>query len=403
MTNNQKRKHQSPIIKALVGSALGTTLAFSAWTALGTQTPVTPTNALAQSTSESNALTEFENAIIDITNRSKDAVVSIVNKQDVYEQATLLEHYYRQQELPSPSDELQVVGEGSGVIYKIEGDSAYIVTNNHVIEDAKKVEVIMADGTTVDGELVGADAATDLAVIRIESKYAKTTLTFADSNKLQVGSLAIAMGSPLGIEFSNSVTQGIVSGINRIEGVDIDQDGRDDWEVQLIQTDAAINPGNSGGALINKNGELIGINSSKFEEIGVEGMGFAIPSNDVQTIIAQLEKDGQVTRPVLGVKTMDVGVLSSRSRLDILKLPENVLTGVAVAEVVPESVAEKSGIQVYDVITKVDDTDIESVSDLLNVLYNHKIGDEVSVTVLREGKEVQVKAVLEASVNSDTN
>ena len=403
MTNNQKRKHQSPIIKALVGSALGTTLAFSAWTALGTQTPVTSTNALAQSTSESNALTEFENAIIDITNRSKDAVVSIVNKQDVYEQATLLEHYYRQQELPSPSDELQVVGEGSGVIYKIEGDSAYIVTNNHVIEDAKKVEVIMADGTTVDGELVGADAATDLAVIRIESKYAKTTLTFADSNKLQVGSLAIAMGSPLGIEFSNSVTQGIVSGINRIEGVDIDQDGRDDWEVQLIQTDAAINPGNSGGALINKNGELIGINSSKFEEIGVEGMGFAIPSNDVQTIIAQLEKDGQVTRPVLGVKTMDVGVLSSRSRLDILKLPENVLTGVAVAEVVPESVAEKSGIQVYDVITKVDDTDIESVSDLLNVLYNHKIGDEVSVTVLREGKEVQVKAVLEASVNSDTN
>ena len=383
MTNNQKRKHQSPIIKALVGSALGTTLAFSAWTALGTQTPVTSTNALAQSTSESNALTEFENAIIDITNRSKDAVVSIVNKQDVYEQATLLEHYYRQQELPSPSDELQVVGEGSGVIYKIEGDSAYIVTNNHVIEDAKKVEVIMADGTTVDGELVGADAATDLAVIRIESKYAKTTLTFADSNKLQVGSLAIAMGSPLGIEFSNSVTQGIVSGINRIEGVDIDQDGRDDWEVQLIQTDAAINPGNSGGALINKNGELIGINSSKFEEIGVEGMGFAIPSNDVQTIIAQLEKDGQVTRPVLGVKTMDVGVLSSRSRLDILKLPENVLTGVAVAEVVPESVAEKSGIQVYDVITKVDDTDIESVSDLLNVLYNHKIGDEVSVTVLR--------------------
>ena len=403
MTNNQKRKHQSPIIKALVGSALGTTLAFSAWTALGTQTPVTSTNALAQSTSESNALTEFENAIIDITNRSKDAVVSIVNKQDVYEQATLLEHYYRQQELPSPSDELQVVGEGSGVIYKIEGDSAYIVTNNHVIEDAKKVEVIMADGTTVDGELVGADAATDLAVIRIESKYAKTTLTFADSNKLQVGSLAIAMGSPLGIEFSNSVTQGIVSGINRIEGVDIDQDGRDDWEVQLIQTDAAINPGNSGGALINKNGELIGINSSKFEEIGVEGMGFAIPSNDVQTIIAQLEKDGQVTRPVLGVKTMDVGVLSSRSRLDILKLPENVLTGVAVAEVVPESVAEKFGIQVYDVITKVDDTDIESVSDLLNVLYNHKIGDEVSVTVLREGKEVQVKAVLEASVNSDTN
>ena len=403
MTNNQKRKHQSPIIKALVGSALGTTLAFSAWTALGTQTPVTPTNALAQSTSESNALTEFENAIIDITNRSKDAVVSIVNKQDVYEQATLLEHYYRQQELPSPSDELQVVGEGSGVIYKIEGDSAYIVTNNHVIEDAKKVEVIMADGTTVDGELVGADAATDLAVIRIESKYAKTTLTFADSNKLQVGSLAIAMGSPLGIEFSNSVTQGIVSGINRIEGVDIDQDGRDDWEVQLIQTDAAINPGNSGGALINKNGELIGINSSKFEEIGVEGMGFAIPSNDVQTIIAQLEKDGQVMRPVLGVKTMDVGVLSSRSRLDILKLPENVLTGVAVAEVVPESVAEKFGIQVYDVITKVDDTDIESVSDLLNVLYNHKIGDEVSVTVLREGKEVQVKAVLEASVNSDTN
>lgn len=383
--------------KGVMGGAVGCASVLAIWSLLGggnlSGTPVqqTPTPVVAQTT-DNQPLIDIESAIIGATNIAKDAVVSVVNKQE----AVPYDSWYGTIESTEGESELFTAGEGSGVVYKIDGDAAYIVTNQHVVNGAKAVEVIMSDDTTVKAEVMGEDIITDLAVLKIEAKYAKTAIQFADSSQVQVGSLAIAIGSPLGSEFSNSVTQGIVSGLNRPHEVDVSGDGIGDWTAYLLQTDAAINPGNSGGALVNKNGQLIGINSSKFRDIGIEGMGFAIPSNEVKSIITELESSGKVTRPVLGITPVDVYGLSWRSRVTVLGLPEDTYGGVAVREVTPNSAAEKYGLEMYDVIVGIDDQDIETTSDLYRALYSHKVGDEVSVTILRQGEEKVLKVVLEA-------
>ncbi|MCW6660317.1 trypsin-like peptidase domain-containing protein [Aerococcaceae bacterium NML191292] len=384
--------------KGVMGGALGCASVLAMWSLLGGANPsMTPpqqsVSPVVAQTANNQTLIDIETAIIGAANVAKDAVVSVVNKQEIRS----FDWWYTPgsaNDLPSEGGELVTAGEGSGVVYKTEGDKAYIVTNQHVVNGAQAVDVIMSDGTTVEAEVVGEDIVTDLAVLKIDAKYAKTTIQFADSGAVQVGSLAIAIGSPLGSVFSNSVTQGIVSGLDRPHEIDISGDGIGDWTAHLLQTDAAINPGNSGGALVNKNGQLIGINSSKFRD--VEGMGFAIPSNEVQSVIAELEAHGRVIRPVLGIVPVDVQGLSWRSRVKVLGLPEDMYTGVAIKEVTPGSTADKFELQPYDVITGIDDQKIETTSDLYRVLYTHKVGDEVNVTVLRQGEEMQFKVALEA-------
>src|SRR5699024_8620402 len=221
-------------------------------------------------------------------------------------------------------------GTGSGVVYKVEGDLAYVVTNNHVIDGADALEVMMEDGTKKEAQVVGSDVWTDLAVLTIPAEDIGVVAEFGNSDNLNVGEPAIAIGSPLGTEFATSVTQGIISATERTVETDIDGDGVIDWDVTAIQTDASINPGNSGGALINITGQVIGINSMKIADSNVEGMGFAIPSNDLVRIIAELEANGEVIRPVLGVSMMDLQQVSVSQQRNILKLPEDVTTGVVV-------------------------------------------------------------------------
>lgn len=393
-TNKQSKKLWKGIIASLLcGSMLVSITALS-------RNSSQSLPAFVQAQSNQQVLTDFESAIIGATDVAKDAVVSIVNKQAVY-RPTFESFYYGieprrgREEITEPEEELLTAGEGSGVIYKIEGNTAYVVTNYHVIDKAKELDVILSDGTVKRAEYVGSDELTDLAVLKIEASNVKTAIQFADSSQLRIGSLAIAIGSPLGSQYSNSVTQGIISGVERPIGVDLDYDGEYDWYESLLQTDAAINPGNSGGALVNKNGELIGINSNKFASVAVEGMGFAIPSNDVQRIIQQLEVEGKVTRPILGIRTKDVEKLSERSR-DILQLPSDVITGVAIAEVMDNSVAEKSGVEAYDVITHIDGSPIDNLLSLRQTLYKHNIGDTIELTILREGKEQRIKVTLES-------
>lgn len=236
----------------------------------------------------------------------QDAVVSVINyKSDSSSSASDLYNQMFGNDSDSSSnssstDDLTVYSEGSGVIYKKDGDSAYVVTNNHVIDGAEQIEIMLANGTKVVGELVGADTYSDIAVVKISSDNVSTVAEFADSDKLTVGETAIAIGSPLGTEYANSVTQGIVSSLSRT--VTMTNDDGETISTNAIQTDAAINPGNSGGALINIEGQVIGINSSKISSTSssgesVEGMGFAIPSNDVVSIINQLEENGQVIPP----------------------------------------------------------------------------------------------------------
>ena len=307
----------------------------------------------------------------------KNAVVSVITYSDSSNQGLF--------EKEENSDS-QISSEGSGVIYKKEGKYAYLVTNTHVINGAKKVDILLADGNKVPGEVVGSDVYSDIAVVRISADKAKAVAEFGDSNQLTVGETAIAIGSPLGTDYANSVTQGIISSQGR--NVKLKADNGQNISTRALQTDAAINPGNSGGPLINIQGQVIGITSSKISNNGqtsVEGMGFAIPANDVVNIIKQLEEKGKVFRPSLGIQMMDLSNLST-SDLSQLKLPEKISGGVLVRSTL-ENMPASDKLQRYDVITKIDDTDIESTADLQSALYSHQINDTIKVTFYRDGKQ----------------
>ena len=307
----------------------------------------------------------------------KNAVVSVITYSDSSNQGMF--------EKEENSDS-QISSEGSGVIYKKEGKYAYLVTNTHVINGAKKVDILLADGNKVPGEVVGSDVYSDIAVVRISADKAKAVAEFGDSNQLTVGETAIAIGSPLGTDYANSVTQGIISSQGR--NVKLKADNGQNISTRALQTDAAINPGNSGGPLINIQGQVIGITSSKISNNGqtsVEGMGFAIPANDVVNIIKQLEEKGKVVRPALGIQMMDLSNLST-SDLSQLKLPEKISGGVLVRSTL-ENMPASDKLQRYDVITKIDDTDIESTADLQSALYSHQINDTIKVTFYRDGKQ----------------
>ena len=307
----------------------------------------------------------------------KNAVVSVITYSDSSNQGLF--------EKEENSDS-QISSEGSGVIYKKEGKYAYLVTNTHVINGAKKVDILLADGNKVPGEVVGSDVYSDIAVVRISADKAKAVAEFGDSNQLTVGETAIAIGSPLGTDYANSVTQGIISSQGR--NVKLKADNGQNISTRALQTDAAINPGNSGGPLINIQGQIIGITSSKISNNGqtsVEGMGFAIPANDVVNIIKQLEEKGKVVRPALGIQMMDLSNLST-SDLSQLKLPEKISGGVLVRSTL-ENMPASDKLQRYDVITKIDDTDIESTADLQSALYSHQINDTIKVTFYRDGKQ----------------
>ncbi|MEC1525280.1 S1C family serine protease [Neobacillus niacini] len=280
-------------------------------------------------------------------------------------------------------------GTGSGVIFQKNNDTAYIVTNNHVVEGATKLEVSLYNGEKVNAEVVGTDALTDLAVLKIDSKNVEATAQFGDSSTLRPGDEVYAIGNPLGLEFSRTVTQGIVSAVNR--SIDVTTSAGT-WETTVIQTDAAINPGNSGGALINPEGLVVGINSLKIADSGVEGLGFAIPSNDLIPIVNQLIDNGKVQRPYLGIGLAD---LSEVPQLYWENLPDSVKEGVMITAVEPNSAAANGGLRAQDVIVSMNGNKIANASDLRKFLYSDvKIGDEVKVEVYRDGKLTTVNVKL---------
>ncbi|QHE63567.1 PDZ domain-containing protein [Rossellomorea vietnamensis] len=287
----------------------------------------------------------------------------------------------------------QQAGTGSGVMYKKEGKTVYIVTNNHVVEGADQLEVTLADGTKVPAKLRGTDVWTDLAVIEIDGSKIKNDdiAEFGNSDELKAGEPVIAIGNPLGLQFSGSVTQGVVSGVERTIPVDINQDGMEDWNAEVLQTDAAINPGNSGGALINISGQLVGINSMKIAQEAVEGIGLAIPINSARPIIEDLEQYGEVKRPAMGVTLEDVNQISAYHQQETLKLPKDINYGVMIRQTVPNSPAAQAGLQELDVITELDGEKVQNVIDLRKHLYNKKeVNDQMKVTFYRDGKKKEV-------------
>lgn len=279
--------------------------------------------------------------------------------------------------------------EGSGIIYSEDG---YIVTNYHVIETAIKnssatIQVTLSTGESLNASIIGYDDVTDLAVIKVD-KTGLTPAEFGVSGDLKVGELAVAIGNPLGQELAGSVTGGYISALNR----KLTTDGR---TYNLIQTDAAINPGNSGGALVNSQGQVIGINTAKINETSVEGIGFAIPSDDALPIIKELIQNGKIVRPYIGLSGINIDDATARMN--------NIVKGVYVMQVLQGTPAQEAGIQRGDIIVQIDGKDITTMEELNEIKNAKNIGDTITLKINRAGKEIEVKVTLASNESTSEN
>ncbi|AQQ54907.1 S1C family serine protease [Planococcus lenghuensis] len=300
----------------------------------------------------------------------------------------------------SDSEEAQAAGTGSGVIYKVENGTAYVITNHHVIDGASEVEVTLTDGSKVAAEILGSDIWTDLAVLSMDAERVGTVAELGDSSTLNLGEPVIAIGSPLGLSFFGSITTGVISGLERVVPVDLNADQVTDWQAEVLQTDAAINPGNSGGALINLDGKLVGINSMKVATSTVEGIGFAIPINSVIPIIESLEATGTVERPAMGVTLVDLMEVPQSYRASEFGLPADVKSGVVIESVIEGTPAAAAGLQPSDVIVEMDGEAVDNMLELRQHLYNEtQIGDTLMVSAYRNGELMEFELVLTDSAD----
>ncbi|MBB3110883.1 serine protease Do [Paenibacillus phyllosphaerae] len=347
----------------------------------------------------------------------RPAVVSIINEQSL---STLQGMAEGSGDAAGSEDELTEAALGSGVIFEKVKGKAHIITNAHVVAGAQAVKAVLSTGEVREAELIGTDEITDLAVLEIDASGIDTVAEIGDSTALRAGQMVMAIGNPLGL--SDSLSMGIVSKTKRVIPVSLAQDGNYDWEQEVIQVDASINQGNSGGPLIDLDGRVVGINSMKVADFGVEGVGFAIPTHEAMPIVESLLEYGKVKRPYLGVYTMDLGqylaqqaaaraveddpalesgadeeagpqddhgdVPDAEEQLEDpadLILPEDVDQGVIVLEAVGPAL--DAGLQFNDVIVKLDKQTITSTLDLRKYLYEAKeIGDSIDVTLYRDGK-----------------
>ena len=284
-------------------------------------------------------------------------------------------------------------GSGSGVVYRVDGKTAYIITNAHVVSGATDVQVVFSNKESVNATIVGSDTYSDIAVLKLTADFDMTAIKCGDSSLLDQGETVLAIGSPLGIEYAGTVTQGIVSGIDRTVSVDLNDDGQEDWDMNVIQTDAAINPGNSGGALVNMAGELVGITSMKLSNTSGEGMGFALPINDVITSVEQIIENGKVTRPQIGISGVSLSGYSSY-QLRYYRINTDLTDGIYVSRVTSGGAASKAGIQEGDIIVKFDGKEVTTYKSFLTELYSKEPGDKVSVVVNRNGTEKTIEVTL---------
>ncbi|WP_068776517.1 S1C family serine protease [Paenibacillus sp. FJAT-26967] len=314
----------------------------------------------------------YNNAVVQATERVKSAIVSIVSVQ------------------PDAEDEMKQTGIGSGIIFEKKGSKVRIATNYHVVDSGQEFEVYTASGEKKKAQLLGKDQITDLAVLETDADGLTAIAEFGDSSALRAGETVIALGNPLGLGYSPTVTKGIVSSPKRLLPISFAMDGQYDWEMELIQTDASINQGNSGGALVNLEGKVVGINSLKIAEMGVEGLGFAIPIKDAEPVIQSLINNQKVIRPLMGVSTQELQLFEDT---ESLKLPADVKRGLIVIEA--SGPAEKAGLKSEDVIVEIEGKKIETTVQLRKFLYNEsKIGDKIQVTYYREGKKQQTNLTL---------
>lgn len=299
------------------------------------------------------------------------------------------------------TSEDKLSGWGSGFVYKTDDKYGYIFTNHHVVDGAKSIKIILSNETEVTGELVGSDEYADVAVVKIPKDKVIAVAEIGKSEDVLVGDTIFAIGTPVSLEYSFTVTRGILSGKNRM--VEMSSSSKksyygqsgDSWYMNLLQIDASINSGNSGGPLANSNGEVIGITNSKLSSstlsgASIENMGFAIPIEDALSVAEYLENNGKVTRPVLGVTMTSV----EGAEYNGVKISDSITSGAVITDVSSGSTADAAKLKKGDVIIKLDDYKIKDYKYLKYYLYRYRVGDKVKITYIRDGKEKTVEVTL---------
>ena len=285
----------------------------------------------------------------------------------------------------------KLAGSGSGFVYKVDDDYGYIMTNEHVAEGATKLSILFTSGEETEGEYLGGDKYIDIAVIKVPKKYVISVAQIGSTEDLSIGDTVIAIGTPVGEEYYNSVTGGYISGLNR--KVTVSVDSQNDWIQDVLQIDASINPGNSGGALVNVNGEIIGVTSLKLIDSKVEGMGFAIKIEDAMKHIDTLEKGEKIERPYLGITHVNVGNTQILRQYNV-SIDDSIEEGIVVLSVEEDSSAEEAGLSPGDVITKIDGIKVNNSAYLKYLLYKYNIGETIELTYIRGKKEQTTKIEL---------
>lgn len=321
-----------------------------------------------------------------VTITSNDSINESIDK--VYDSVAVVSNYQNG----------HLTGYGSGFVYKKDNKYGYVLTNNHVVENATEVKLTLSSGEEVDAEVLGTDAYMDIAVLRIDGDKVLQVAEIGDSTEAKIGDTVFTVGTPVSTDYAGTVTKGIISGENR--EITVTNNGSS-YMMEAIQIDASINPGNSGGPLVNINGEVIGINSVKLVESSVEGMGFAIPIEVAMSQIDKLENGEAIARPVIGVSLYDLDSLPLLGYSD-LRIDDNVDSGVVVDSVESGSDAEKAGLQRNDVIIELDGTKIKNSAHLKYLLYKHNIGDTVKLTIVRNGNEKELTLELTQQIG-DSN
>ncbi|HCV1216653.1 TPA: trypsin-like peptidase domain-containing protein [Staphylococcus aureus] len=294
-----------------------------------------------------------------------------------------------------PKDKASQDEVGSGVVYKKSGDTLYIVTNAHVVGDKENQKITFSNNKSVVGKVLGKDKWSDLAVVKATSSDSSVKeIAIGDSNNLVLGEPILVVGNPLGVDFKGTVTEGIISGLNRNVPIDFDKDNKYDMLMKAFQIDASVNPGNSGGAVVNREGKLIGVVAAKISMPNVENMSFAIPVNEVQKIVKGLETKGKIDYPYVGVKMKNIASLNSFER-QAVKLPGKVKNGVVVDQVDNNGLADQSGLKKGDVITELDGKLLEDDLRFRQIIFSHK-DDLKSITakIYRDGKEKEINIKL---------
>ena len=302
--------------------------------------------------------------------------------ENIYDAVVVVENYRNN----------KLAGIGSGFIYSKNG---YIMTNQHVIESSDDIKVVLMSGETIDAEIIGGDEYADIAVIKIDKKYVTKVAKLGSNDETKVGDTVFTIGSPVGSEYSGTVTRGILSGKNRMVEVSV-KSSTSDWIMNVMQTDAAINPGNSGGPLCNVNGDVIGINSMKLVENQIEGIGFAIPIEDATLYADNIVSGKEIKRAYLGISMGDISSKYNLLRRGIT-LDNSITSGVVVYEAIKNGPCYDAGIQSGDVIIKIGDYNVKNVAQLRYYLFKYNPNDKIKIDVIRGTETKTFEVVLGTS------